>query len=189
MKRVFFIDYENVDTNGLNGLSSLTSQDEIYIYYSESHSRMSFGLHRRLCESRALIMYRKIRDKSKNALDEELMQEADTVINDTKADYYIISKDRGYDRFIKELRSYGYKVYRNENIKSTNDDKRVELQNKIRSRIGNMYDLSEEQVEWIASAIMKADNKSELNRSLQKMFYNKDVKYVFERIKDITYSM
>ena len=46
MKRVFFVDYENVDTNGLDGLTRLSSQDEVYIYYSEAHSRMSFGLHR-----------------------------------------------------------------------------------------------------------------------------------------------
>ena len=38
MRRVFFVDYENVDTNGLDGLSRLTSQDQVYIYYSEAHT-------------------------------------------------------------------------------------------------------------------------------------------------------
>lgn len=108
MERIFFVDYENVDTSGLDGLTRLTGNDKVYIYYSERHSRMTFGLHRRLMETKAGIEYRKIQDASKNALDNELMREADGIIADKRADYYIISKDKGYESFIQKKKNIEY---------------------------------------------------------------------------------
>lgn len=193
MRRVFFVDYENVDTNGLDGLSRLTSQDQVYIYYSEAHSRMSFGLHRRICESKSEFIYRKIKDKTKNALDNELMREAKTVINDKNADYYIISDDKGYRSFVKKKVLAGFKVDQFPTISETNKNKKEELKKTIKARLVSdkkqSYKLDENDIERIASMIMNAEDKSELNRSLQQMFYNEDVKYVFSRLKDITYNM
>ena len=193
MKRVFFVDYENVDTNGLDGLSRLTSQDQIYIYYSEAHSRMSFGLHRRICESKSEFIYRKIKDKSKNALDNELMREAESVISDKNADYYIISDDKGYRGFVKKKVVAGFKVNQYPTISETNKKKKDDLKKTIKARLVSdkkqSYKLDENDIERIASMIMNAEDKSELNRSLQQMFYNEDVKYIFSRLKDITYNM
>lgn len=193
MKRVFFIDYENVDTNGLDGLTRLTSQDHVYIYYSEAHSRMSFGLHRRICESNSQFFYRKVKDNSKNALDNELMREANTVVNEKNTDYYIISNDKGYSSFVKKKVIDGYKIDQFATISETNKDKKEALKKTIKSRLvddkKSGYKLNDTDLERIASMIMNADDKQELNRSLQQMFYNEDVKYIFSRIKDITYNM
>ena len=193
MKRVFFIDYENVDTNGLDGLTRLTSQDHVYIYYSEAHSRMSFGLHRRICESNSQFYYRKVKDNSKNALDNELMREANAVVNEKNTDYYIISKDKGYSSFVKKKVIEGYKIDQFSTISETNKDKKEALKKTIKSRLvddkKSGYKLNDTDLERIASMIMNADDKQELNRSLQQMFYNEDVKYIFSRIKDITYNM
>ena len=193
MRRVFFVDYEKVDTNGLDGLSRLTSQDQIYIYYSEAHSRMSFGLHRRICESKSEFIYRKIKDKSKNALDNELMREAENVICDKNADYYIISEDKGYSSFVKKKVVSGFKVDQYPTISETNKKKKDDLKKTIKARLVSdkkqSYKLDENDIERIASMIMNAEDKSELNRSLQQMFYSEDVKYIFSRLKDITYNM
>ncbi len=193
MRRVFFVDYENVDTNGLDGLSRLTSQDQIYIYYSEAHSRMSFGLHRRICESKSEFIYRKVKDKSKNALDNELMREAENVICDKNADYYIISEDKGYSSFVKKKVVSGFKVDQYPTISETNKKKKDDLKKTIKARLVSdkkqSYKLDENDIERIASMIMNAEDKSELNRSLQQMFYSEDVKYIFSRLKDITYNM
>ncbi len=193
MKRVFFVDYENVDTNGLDGLTRLTSQDHVYIYYSEAHSRMSFGLHRRICESNSEFYYRKIKDNSKNALDNEIMREANDVISEKNTDYYIISKDKGYHSFVNKKVLAGYKVDQFPTISETNKAKKEALKKIIEERLVNdkkkSYDLNDSDLERMASMIMSVDDKQELNRSLQQMFYNKDVKYIFSRIKDITYNM
>ena len=189
MRRVFFVDYENVDTNGLDGLSRLTSQDTIYIYYSEAHSRMSFGLHRRICESSSEFLYRKIKDSSKNALDNELKREAENVIKDKKADYYIISNDKGYRNLIKKKVLEGYKVDLFPTISETNKDKKNALKKTITDRLVRNNNLKDSDIDRIASMIMNAADKSELNRSLQQMFNNEDVKYIFSRLRDITYNM
>ena len=185
MRRVFFIDYENVDTNGLDGLTRLTSQDQVYIYYSEAHSRMTFGLHRRICESKSEFFYRKIKDSSKNALDNELMREAEKEIEDKNADYYIISKDKDYHKFVTQKVLAGYKVNMFPTISETN----IIIKARLVSDNKYSFSLDESDIDRIASMIMNADDKSELNRSLQNMFYNKDVKYIFSRLKDITYNM
>ncbi|MDE6775620.1 MAG: hypothetical protein K2J37_04930 [Ruminococcus sp.] len=41
----FFIDYESVGAEGMNGLKNLTVKDTLIIFYSENTSAMTFGLH------------------------------------------------------------------------------------------------------------------------------------------------
>lgn len=120
--RYFFIDYENVDTEGLNGLTKLTSYDTVFIFYSERHSRMTFGLHRRIEEAGkhgVHFKYRKVKrpDLSEaQVLDQELMGEVSHIIlnsaNNFENDYYIISKDTDYDNFINAWRKQGYNLSR-----------------------------------------------------------------------------
>ena len=104
-----------------------------------------------------------------------------------------VSKDNGYRKFVAQKVLAGYKVYMFPTISETNISKKDELKKIIKARLvsdnKSSYDLDESDIDRIASMIMNADDKSELNRSLQKMFYNKDVKYIFSRLKDITYNM
>ena len=78
-------------------------------------------------------------------------------------------------------------------ISETNKKKKDDLKKTIKARLVSdkkqSYKLDENDIERIASMIMNAEDKSELNRSLQQMFYNEDVKYIFSRLKDITYNM
>ncbi len=74
-------------------------------------------------------------------------------------------------------------------ISEANDMKKEELVYSLRKRLKNKFILKDEEYEQIAIWIMNSDSKSALNENLQKMFYNRDVKYIFENIKDITYQM
>lgn len=194
MERIFFVDYENVDTSGLDGLTRLTGNDKVYIYYSERHSRMTFGLHRRLMETKAGIEYRKIQDASKNALDNELMREADGIIADKRADYYIISKDKGYESFIQKKKEY--RVFLLADIRECNAVKIDWLKRVVRARLiedkkkfNKTYKLSDQEIDKIARWIMDATSKQELNKHLQEMFYSEDVGYIFTRLRDLTYNL
>lgn len=193
MERVFFIDYENVDTAGLDGLGRLNSNDTVYIYYSEKHSRMTFGLHRRITESPASFQYRKIKGNTKNYLDNELMKEAGKFISDTRADYYIISKDKGYESFVKEKKKAGFRTFLLVDIKMCNEVKLDWLRSTVKNRLVKdskaKYNLTDEQISKIAKWILEANNKSELNNHLQELFYNDDVKYIFTRLRDLTYNL
>ena len=68
----FLVDYENVHADGLRGISALSEQDKVVIFYSEKAETMTFGLHRRLNESKAEISFQKVPTGSKNALDFQL---------------------------------------------------------------------------------------------------------------------
>lgn len=190
----FFIDYENVDVSGLDGLTKLTGQDCVWFFYSEKHSRMSFGLHRRITESPAQMKYTKIYEVAPNLLDRKLMEEAEQVTRmDTRADYFIISKDQGYKGFIQRQNQKGININLFPNIAESNQKKKDDLIKLIKARLINdkkkQYNLSEQEIKLIACMIMESENKSELNVNLQKLFYNQDVKYIFTRIKDITYNL
>lgn len=195
--RCFLIDYENVDTPGLDGLSKLKNGDQVYIFYSEKHSRLTFGLHRRINELRekgVSFYYHKTISNEKNALDYELISQLENILpDDSKASYYIISNDKGYKKYINNWNKKGYDVSLFSNISEGNMDKKAELEYKIKSRLvrdkRNPFELSNKEIACIANFIMSCDNKNQLNESLQTMFYNQDVKYIFTRIKDITYDM
>lgn len=42
LKRYFLVDYENVNRDGLNGVTKLSEEDCVRIYYSESAQTMTF---------------------------------------------------------------------------------------------------------------------------------------------------
>lgn len=195
--RCFLIDYENVDTPGLDGLSKLKKGDRVYIFYSEKHSRLSFGLHRRIIEAEkrgVFFEYHKTTSNKKNALDDELISELENILpEDSRASYYIVSKDKGYKKAINGWNKKRYDVNLFSNISEGNMDKKAEFKNKIKSRLVEdehiSFDLSDKEITDIANFIMSCDNKTQLNECLQSMFYSKDVKYIFTRLKDITYDM
>ena len=197
MKRFFFIDYENVDTKGLDGLSSLKSNDAVYFFYSEHHSRMNFGLHKRITESSSNFEYRKIKVTGKDALDEELKTELEELISiDQRAHYNIISKDKGYDNFVSQQKKNKIIINRCSDIVKANrialeDVEKIVYRRLVENKNNNnrFYSLENGEIKKIAKLIISSDAKSELNRGLQQLFYNEDVKYIFTRIRDLTYNM
>ncbi|MBQ6205828.1 MAG: hypothetical protein IJK52_01975 [Oscillospiraceae bacterium] len=93
----FLIDYENVRVSGFRGIDSLSRKDRVIVFYSEKAETLTFGLHRRLNESKAKISYQKVRTGSKNALDLQLCAYLGYLIcQDASAAYYIVSEDQDY---------------------------------------------------------------------------------------------
>lgn len=94
----YLIDYENVNKDGLNGVSKLTEQDRVIIFYSERADRMTFGLHRRLNETKAVIEYKKVDVGGHNALDFQLATYLGFLIaSDSTEQYCVVSNDRGFE--------------------------------------------------------------------------------------------
>lgn len=93
----YFVDYENVKIDGLNGINKLEPSDKVCIFYSEHADTLTFDLHKRLNESKATITFEKVEVGSKNALDFQLATFLGYEIASIKDDeYYIVSKDTGY---------------------------------------------------------------------------------------------
>lgn len=93
----YLIDYENTGENGLRGIPELHEDDCIVIFYSENADKISFDMHQKLIESKAVIEYRKISTGKRNALDFQLSTYLGYLIARCDKDsFYIVSKDNGY---------------------------------------------------------------------------------------------
>lgn len=104
----YMIDYENVKTGGLNGISRLTAEDRVIIFYSENANRLTFDLHRRLMECPAKIEYREVTVGGHNALDFQLVTYLGYLIaQDPTGQYLIISYDRGFEYVVNFWRKDG----------------------------------------------------------------------------------
>ena len=106
--RIFLIDFENVHSEGMTGVDHLTDSDEVVIFYSNNADSVSFDVLHKLMFCKSKLSYYKIKRGGKNALDFQLSCYLGYRIHkDPEAEYYIISKDCGYD-FIMDFWSCGY---------------------------------------------------------------------------------
>ena len=116
---VFLIDYENESGRVLEGISllGLTRKDEIVIFYSKSASRITMELHRELENIKAKKSYIRVETGTANALDFQLVTYLGACVHEnSEKEYYIISKDSGYDCVCRNCRSKKIVVKRIERL-------------------------------------------------------------------------
>lgn len=95
----YYIDYENVHNEGLKGIEKLGPADKLSLFYSNKADTLKIDIVCQLLECQASISFHKIVNGIENALDFQLITAL--MCNYTPdADYYIISRDKGYDAAI-----------------------------------------------------------------------------------------
>ena len=70
--RCFMIDYENTKDEGVKGIDSLDSKDQVFLFYSKNADRISIDTMKAIMSSKAQIHFKKIEKLGKNALDFQL---------------------------------------------------------------------------------------------------------------------
>lgn len=114
----FLIDYENESGRLLEGISliGLTEKDEVIIFYSRSVPRITMELHKELEKIPSKKLYIKAETGSPNSLDFQLSSYLGACIQQKPdKEYYIVSRDKGYDcvcRFWKNKRVYVNRIER-----------------------------------------------------------------------------
>ncbi|MBQ8906741.1 MAG: hypothetical protein IJY85_10305 [Ruminococcus sp.] len=118
--RLFLIDYENVNSAGLDGISMLTQRDRVILFYSASANTISFDVYDELINSRVAFERLNLNSSGKNALDFQLVTYLGYLIAKQEAkEYYIISKDTGYCAALDFCKKqFGAKVQMKPSIKS-----------------------------------------------------------------------
>lgn len=97
----YLIDFENVASNGFEGLELLDDGSELLIFYSEQHSTISITVHQELERSRIRKTYMPIKTGGKNALDFQLVSWLGYEIAKNGVEQFvIISKDTGFDAVV-----------------------------------------------------------------------------------------
>lgn len=104
--KIFYIDYENVNSQGLKGVRLLDEDAQVNILYSKKADNVKFDALSELMKSKAEIHLLPVHVGTPNALDFQLVT---LLFLNYKAEnlYYIISKDSGYDCCIKTAEENG----------------------------------------------------------------------------------
>lgn len=98
---IYLVDFENVNESALEGIKILKSGDLVYIFHGEQLKSISLSITKEMLETKADIEFVGIHKKAKNYLDFQLSTFLGYLIGKgEKANFYIISKDTGFDSVI-----------------------------------------------------------------------------------------
>lgn len=99
---IYLVDYEN--THYLGGISGLSENDTVVVFYTQNSSSLSFDAHKEILQAQAKILYKYVDNGGKNALDFQLSSYLGCLIGEKQADeqqLYIVSKDKGFYYVLK----------------------------------------------------------------------------------------
>lgn len=183
---VYLIDYENIKSEGMNGIDELTKDDVVCLFYSENANTMTFRMHRKINDCRADFRFQDVGVGSKNALDFQLATYLGYVIaendaNEQTEQYYIVSKDKGYQSVCRFWSDRGYMVSMAADLTGTSaEDERESLLRSVESVIGDAETASK-----IVTIIQRYKTKQGINNALMRAFQSQDNKLSSEYYKAI----
>jgi hypothetical protein len=98
MRDIYLIDFENVASEGLSGITYLSEEDQVVIFYSNNSNRLSMKMHILIGKSICKLSYFEVSVGGKNALDHQIATWLGYLIGTGAAErnYYIVSRDMGY---------------------------------------------------------------------------------------------
>lgn len=104
MKMIFLVDGDNNIGTGLKGISLLSEQDTVLIFYQKG---LALNKIQKLCEgTKATVQYIESVRGGKNSIDFQIITELGVLVGRREADYaYVISQDKGYAASIDALRA------------------------------------------------------------------------------------
>lgn len=175
----YLVDYENVTTHGLDGITMLSPEDVVCIFYSENADRITFGLHRRLNEAAAKIIYQEVEVGTKNALDFQLASYLGYIIHENKdkeVSYFIVSKDQGFSSLVHYWKKQKIDISLVLDLSGKNEEA---IQSELKSRVEQLI-ADKEEVNIVVKLIQQYKTKQGLNNALMKQFPSKDNKKASE---------
>lgn len=175
----YLVDYENVSTHGLDGITMLSSEDVVCIFYSENADRITFGLHRRLNEAAAKIIYQEVEVGTKNALDFQLASYLGYIIHENKdkeVSYFIVTKDQGFSSLVHYWKKQKIDISLVLDLSGKNEET---IQSELKSRVEQLI-ADKEEVDIVVKLIQQYKTKQGLNNALMKQFPSKDNKKASE---------
>ncbi|MGO5053534.1 PIN domain-containing protein [Lachnospiraceae bacterium LCP25S3_G4] len=178
----YIVDYENVKRDGLNGINKLENGDRVCIFYSENADTLTFGLHKRINESKAQITFQKVEVGFKNALDFQLATFLGYLIASNKnEDYYIVSRDNGFNSICMYWNKRSMKVSLVADVSGRNmKQEREDILHKVSEVITD-----EETAKTVVGYIQKYKTKQGINNALVKEYKSKKGGELYQAIKSL----
>lgn len=122
----YFVDFENVGSAGLSGISksNLNATDVFYVFYSDNSKNITIDLYKEIQKVTAKIIFVKVKVGSANALDFQLSSYLGYLIKENpEKKFFIISKDKGYDSVCDFWKGRQTVIKRIDSINSIDRDK------------------------------------------------------------------
>lgn len=117
-RRVFLVDFENVNVLAFTGITALSEYDEVIVLYTKACVKGPKTLEQFYLKTKATLTMMFAENGHKNALDFQLSSLLGKLSSEEKfkTKYYIIANDKGYDCLSIFLQRFGVDVTRKESI-------------------------------------------------------------------------
>lgn len=190
----YYIDYENVMSNGLTGIEQLTENDALYLFYSVNANTMTMDKIQSLLQCPADMHFIQIHLTGPNAMDFHLIAKLFHDIKDTDT-YVIVSKDKGYEASIAMGRQMGFQnITRQDAIspkitETRQEPKITSIQNTLTTQSllehckKKRIQISAHECETVLYAALQTDNKQAFYNYFVKIKGSSKGRDLYARIK------
>lgn len=192
-KRYFLVDYENVKTEGFQGIDELEKTDTVIIFYSANADKMTFQLHTQIIETKAKISYFGVETIGQNALDFQLSSYIGYIIGKKNScECFIVSNDRGFENVCNFWRRNGVRVRIIPEISKSNKEnnaKKSEIKAAVKEL--GLEKADEDFVRELVIEFLKKENvampklKNMINQELCKQFGSERTKTIYAAVKPL----
>lgn len=178
----YLIDYENVQGNGLDGLTRLGKGDKVYIFYSDNADKLTFALHKRLTATPAEINYVRVEVGHKNALDFQLATYLGYLVaNEADERYFLVTRDVGFEAIARFWKSNNVKVELASNLTGrTKEAVENDLTQQVRNLIGDT-----DEINTVMDFIQRYKTKNGINNALGKKYGSQRAGEIYKAIKPL----
>ncbi len=207
---VLLVDFENVHANGLQGITALSKQDTLYLFYNDT-LKITIDTHRSIEKVECEKIYQKVTTKTPNAADFLLVTIlGDLIGNNSERSYAVISDDKGFDVVVKYWKSKNVDIVKCSTIKEAkasaadvevNKDEEIsepegnpdaadaQKQESIEEKVNELFvsagrEIGEDTA-LVARYIEKYKTKQGLNNALVKEFGNSTTAEIYKIIKPL----
>lgn len=197
----YFIDFENVHCDGFAGIEEIDKDVIIYLLYTDTCKNISLDVLEKVIEKEIRIKMYKT-ETGKNALDFQLSSLLGYTIKEHEGmedEYFIISKDTGYDAVVEFWKHRDIKIFRahdiSGNITAQEPVKKETSPDKKKKSADISKATKEEVLQYLAvkdysDAILNIVNsfktKSAISNGLNKMFKDgKKSSAIYKKLKPL----
>lgn len=128
----YFVDFENVKTEGIQKLTNLKPDDAVIVFYSDVCKNINLDAINTLTSQGIKLYCRKVNTGTKNALDFQLSSDLGYFIgreselkehdhNTNSVSWFIVSNDKGYDCLCSHWKKQGVSVQRIQTTETKSD--------------------------------------------------------------------
>lgn len=182
-QKFYLVDYENVHSNGLDGIHKLDADCKVCIFYSRNASHITSGLNMSIRESRAKITYHHVEAGTKNALDFQLSSYLGELITENsghECEYYIVSRDGGFSGLVPFWKEKGITLKVIPDIGGHETRYMEALIERVSILTGDNANATS-----IAEIITNSSTKVEVNAAIQRLYRNTKSGEIYRSIKPL----